>query len=1445
MKTVLPNIIFRAIGLSLSVLFGMYAEAQAPQADFSASVRSGCGPLTVRFEDRSTGNPRFWNWDFGNGILSNQQNPSVAYAQPGVYTVTLVVRNEEGVDGETKTGYITVYPSPTAAFNADLRIACLGSIIQFTDRSTDDAGSIVAWEWDFGDGTTSNARNPQKQYSEPGFYTVTLQVTSSTGCTRRVSQNRFIRILPGIENAFRVETDSSCRPPFPVRLINETSGPGALTFSWTLGNGASSTDRDPQTSYPAAGSYSVRLITTSEYGCSATLTKDIEITGAQLSASIPSTVCLNSPVQFQNTSSGATSSYWEFGDGGTAEGETVAHQFNAIGTYPVKLITDFGSCRDSVEQNVVVRPLPDPSAFTAGSTEGCSLPFSTTFTAPPGYVSAEWDFGDGTTGTGMNPSHTYTLEGSFAVQLTVTDASGCTGTSTHQDFITVRRMEINTEGFYGNGCVPYSYRPTVTVNSLVPVTAYTWNFGDGTTSSAEAPTHVYSTPGTYTVTLTVRTASGCEETIVVDDAVHVGTPPIVDFTVDTQDGCVSQGFHFTDLSSSADEWQWDFGDGNSSGERNPTHNYSDTGFFSVTLTAIFNGCPQRLTKDHFVHINAPVAAFDFTVNCSNIGSVAFVNQSQINASEPTVSYEWNFGDPANTTSVSANPGTFVYPGPGHYTVRLNVTNGACSHQISRTVAINNDNPTINLSNTDLCPDQRITISAENITDTDIRNYRWSINNGPEFGGGRSFDTSFSATGTYDIRLVAEDINGCETSASRSNAFSIARPTAEFRVSANGGCAGAGIVFTDNSQPANLASRRWHFGDGTIGSGNQTSVTHTYSSAGDYDAFLVVEDSRGCKDSSDVPVTISISSPRAGFMTDRSEACAGVPIQFSDTSSGSGLRYAWDFGDGETSDMPDPQHIFARSDNPYIIKLRITDANGCSDSVTQTIRVSAPTAAFTATDSILICPPAQFRFASESNDYTSLQWNFGNGNTASSETPSQFYNSYGDFLVTLYAFNSAGCVDSTQRTVRIQNPYLSELSYSPITACNELTVDFDITPSVNLPFVFNFGDRTSDSSGARQFSHHYEFPNFYAPSIQYTDNQGCTITVGGPQTIRIIGAVPTFGADKKAFCDEADVYFTNYTIGNDPITGYQWDFRDGSTSTDENVMHRFTRPGTYPVQLTVTTEAGCVRSYQDTIRVYSTPAPTIAAAQACVSDSLTLSGSLSIPDTAVIWNWRLSDGRTLTDQHNRISFTTPGTYTATLTASNTFGCTGTPVTGDITVFPLPEIIGPEEIQLSSGNTMTIPFTYSDEVNAWEWSPATGLSCTGCPQPVANPQNSITYRVDVSDENGCRNSKEIRIIAVCNNLNLFVPNTFSPNNDGNNDVFYPRGKGIVRVNSFSIYNRWGQQVYQRRNFAPNDANSGWRGDFNGKPAPSDTYVYVIEVVCENSVVVPFKGNVTLIR
>lgn len=1379
----------------------------------------------------------------------------MTFSAPGVYSVTLVVRNANGTNGITKTNYITVNPSPQANFTANFTTGCVPSTIQFTDRSNPVAGNIVAWQWDFGDGTTSTQQSPAHQYTATGFYTVTLRITSSTGCESAVAIGRYIRIVAGVIPDFSFAAPVTCQAPFAVNFTNLTSGPGNINYQWNFGNSTSSAQENPTATYGAAGSYTVTLNATSEFGCTGSIQKQVDITGTGTSFNSPDTVCINTPVSFQNTSANTpVSTAWDFGNGLQSTNRDDTSSYQTAGNYTVTLTNTYDNCVGTFSKPVVVVDTPVVN-FTAPVTIACRAPLTVNFQdASPNAISWLWNFGDGTPpSTEKNPSHLYNAEGAYDVTLTITSRFGCTNTITKPAFVQILKPTVAFGNAPAGGCVPYGFRPTANVVALDAVTSYFWEYGDGFTATTPTPTgplHTYTATGNYTIKLTITTAGGCTESVELANGIRTGTPPVSNFTVSANDVCASDAINFTFVPTGptpVDEWLWDFGDGTTSDQQNPSHTYADSGYFSVTVKAFNNKCPTT-SAAQVVHIKPPIASFIYDVACPNGRQVTFTNQSKVN---PAVygpeTYLWNFGD--GNTSNAQNPGSHTYASIGTYTVTLTVSTATCSHSFSQQIELVNEQADFSVSDATPCRKQVFTLTAINSDPANIIQYEWSLDGGPFMVRDRSIDANFPYPGTYSIALRITDINGCTDTKTLPAAVTVSGPTANFTPAKQGGCANTTVAFNDLSTSAtSIQSWMFDFGDGNTQTFTAPPFSHNYTDTGRYVVKLTVTDNNGCQDTYTSIDTIFITKPVAGFKADFTTICPQTDLPFIDTSTGTGLSWLWDFGDGSTSTDQSPIHQYTATSGSFSVKLVITDTVGCKDSVSRTnyITVKKPVPAFTVRDTSSICPLLETKFTFQGSDYESFYWDFGDGDISTLPNPNHFYNNYGTYEAKLYVVGYGGCIDSVSDTINVYNPNTStNMSYNPLTNCNSLMVDFSLITPPSTRFTFYFGDGGMDNSQTKVFQHFYKQPGFYAPAMLLQDSIGCQVTLGGPYTIRIIGAMPFFGVDKKEFCDMGTVNFTNFTIGNDPVVSRTWDFDDGTTTSDSDPTHTFTQPGSYVVKQTVSTQTGCTSTVTDTIRVYGTPHPVIVSdTVVCINDVLPLQGTLTVPDTAITWSWNLGSNGQSADQNTSVKYPQTGTYTISLEATNKLGCKDQ-VSKNIYVPPTPTVTVNGNATIVVGTGIPMPVSYSPNVVSYAWTPPAGLSCTDCPTPFVNPKFTTKYNVRVEDIYGCSAEQGITITVICNAENYFVPNTFSPNGDGQNDVFMPRGRNIDRVNRMQIFNRWGELVYEKRNFMVNDASAGWNGIYKGKPATADVYIYVIEFVCDNASVVPYRGNVTLLR
>jgi len=599
----------------------------------------------------------------------------------------------------------------------------------------------------------------------------------------------------------------------------------------------------------------------------------------------------------------------------------------------------------------------------------------------------------------------------------------------------------------------------------------------------------------------------------------------------------------------------------------------------------------------------------------------------------------------------------------------------------------------------------------------------------------------------------------------------------------------------------------------------------------------------------MPSPLLVTQPIAGFRAD-TFYCPAALLQFTDTSSGVGLRYLWTFGDGGTSTLQNPLHSYPTGNNDYTVKLQITDSSGCTDTVTKInyIKIRSPKAAFRVEDSTTICPPLQTSFTFQGSDYQSYYWDFGDGSQSSLLNPTHFYSTYGTFSPTLYAVGPGGCVDSAKSNVTIHDPRNILVSHSPITtACNSLTVDFDVVVPPGYKFIFDFGDGTIDSSQSTHLTHFYSRPSINLASVSVYDTAaGCLATTYSNPSINVLGAIPLFGMDKTQFCDNGTVAFRDFTTKNDSIISFMWDFGDGTTSGVQDPVHAFNQPGTYIVSLNVTTQSNCSSSYRDTVLVYRTPQPSILSRDSiCVNVNELFVGSIAVPDSVTLWNWDFGDGQVSPRQNNTMKFVVPGDYTIQLITTNKIGCSDT-TTKDIFVSPPPTAEPVQDpLTIFAGGGANLSMNYTGNIVSYTWTPDKQLSCNDCDVPFARPKTNTTYTVEITDRNGCANQSTITVLVLCDRINFFIPNTFSPNGDGQNEVFFPRGTGLFRVKSMMIFDRWGEVVFERKDFPPNDPASGWNGSFKGKKANADVYIYMIEILCDNNTVIPAKGNVTLLR
>jgi gliding motility-associated-like protein len=1188
MKLILARLSLVFISFFLSAI---NAFAQ-PSAGFTAVDPDGCAPHTAVFTNSSTGTGTLtYTWDFGDPNspgTSNQQNPSHIYALPGQYTVTLTVTDANGTDVETKTNFITVFRNPTAHYTISDDTICSGQSITFTDSSVLGDGPITQWEWTFNDGspTVTGVSSVVHTYtnlsSQIAVYVTVLTVTDVNGCNSIVSSDSvFILPSPTASYAFSF---NSCTFPITVNFTNTSSGPSL--YNWDFGDPSSgsnnfSTLTSPTHTYANPGNYLVTL-SNGVPGCLAVDTTTIELTQVTSSFTISDTVaCRNDSVLFTSTSTpSSASTQWFFGDGSPSSFlPNPSHAYINTGTYTVTLTVTQGGCSSSSSRTVRV-PSPPSLIFTSADRTSCVVPFIASFAADTTSqnVAWAWSFGDPGSGalnfsTLQNPTHTYTGFGSYDITLVVTDVNGCSDSIVQTSYIDVLEPTVDFT-IQDSGCVGdiFTYNSIVSSPADPVITNYVWDFGDGTppvSGAIPGTTHQFNAVGIYDVTLTITTQSGCTATLTKTGFARVGTKP--DAQIDSVQHiiCFKGNVQFNDASPPPiTGWLWYFGDGGSSTEQNPGWQYNlDTSGtvdpFDVILFTYYNGCADTDTVANMVTVQSPIPFFEPVYNCNNPNSVSFTNLSG-----GATGYSWDFGD-SSPLSTDTNP-THIYTGPGTYSVTLTANNSANGCTVDTVIEVQITNLTAIASSNTIIACHPGLINFTGSTSQDASAYLWNFDDPSSgvFNISREADTLhiFNAPGFYTVQLTTIDINMC--SKTDTIQVHIIGPTAGFSADAIGSCSQIFITFTDTSLTEGGAITQWIWNYGT-GAPNDTTFsgqgTHTYASTGSFSVTLTTIDVNGCRDVHTSLNYINITVPTAGILIPDTNACRNTPEIFIGSAGAPGtfvtpVTYEWNFGDGQTyTDTSNiASHTYASNGN-YTVSLKVTDANGCSDSTSREIFVFTTSADFSVTTTSECVVDAlgikranvKAVFNSDSTAYTSqaiYDWDmtvFRDSNSTFGNYTYNFNVPPGSYDVTLILTNDLGCKDTVVQpgAVVVPGP-TGNFSFVPDSGCTPLTVTFTGTSANSSIFAWDFGDGSvATGTSSSTVTHTYTQPGNYTPQFllgfQLT-NDFCYIPVDTIGDVVVTSLLLVDILEDTLFINEGqkDTLNVIVTNGTPPYT-YTW------------------------------------------------------------------------------------------------------------------------------------------------------------------------------------------------------------------------------------------------------------------------------------------------------------------
>ncbi len=1367
-----------------------------PELDYSWNYSCMGEPVQFNVESPPTDIPAVvsWDWDFGDGGISTDMNPLHVYPVAGTYNVSLTIVDTMAATN-TIIKQIVVNPLPVALFSID-PLTCAMNDVQFHDLSTTPTGFITQWHWEFGDGNTQTVNFPNDpdviyQYAAIGTYTVSLTITNSDSCENTTTNDITITASP---TAMFSHSEGCESNPFTFTDTSIENGGGIiLQWNWDFGDLASGTDntstlQNPVHMFSAAGSYDVELMIMNSNGCTDTTTMTITVEEDPEVEFSWTANCQGEETLFEvdETITNVTeveTFAWTFGDGGTSNLQNPTHIYTVAGDYTVTLmITTTAQCMASVTHTVPINPLPTANFdHDAPACLNQEVEFTDLSSSQNGLIETwEWDFGDGNTITITAPdnpdvTHLYTSDGNYDVMLTVTDGEGCINEVTKNvEVVSNPIADFN----YDETCYnePVYFTDMSIENGGPDIQSWEWFFGDpasGTNnnSNLQNPTHVFTAPGVYTTTLIIISTMGCSDTTEQD--ITIDELPLASIGVLDDSICLGQLAEFTGIGTNISTWYWEFGDGGTSIDQNPSYMYQSPGEYIVTLTVTGIGTEQcTFTTDTTITVNgAPEAMFEYENTC--LGDSTYFTDLSYSQYGFVSIWDWDFGD--GNTSTMEDPSHY-YQNNDDYEVTLIVTdNYGCSDTISLWVQVY-DSPNPSFTWDQVCdPVGQVNYFDESTPGTDgapIVGWSWELDDG-YFSSEIDPSYIYNIIDTcYTILLTVTDNNGCESTDTNTQVCLHGELEIDFTTTTV--CQNQETTFTAiyGPQSDSVASYTWNFNDGSpIEITYYDTIAHIFPQPGMYIVELTAVDTNDCIATIYKEVTVD-SLPTAQF-TNTIGNCA-TATEFTDISLGGGEfieNWYWEFGDiaspDNTSTLQNPTHLYGPNDSIYHVKLIVTNFNGCIDSIEQDVYVEPCVVANFELPVGNNCARTELCFTdtsnitSNNNAIDQWRWEFGDGQTynyGDHQNPiCHTYDDAGDYdvqLIVVATINGTTYQDTMVRTLTVNPTPLAEIGVTN-NCLNDTTRFYDNSTTFGAPILtyeWTFGDETTANDTSSMQDPKYKYPSYgdYITQLIVDNEYGCIDTI--TDTITVF-KLPEAEFSFEELCMSYYTYFTDESIGDSSdIANYNWTFdinqHDTNTSIEPSPVNIYDTAGIYYPRLVIMDENLCKDSIDKVVDIKPIPTSNFMIVDTIQQGNIYLQ-NLTLDAWDFYWDFDYDYGESSTEVSPTHQYEVDGNYDVMLVSYNEFNCPDT-----------------------MHQIYNLLFT-----------------------------------------------------------NLFVPNAFSPSSALTDlQIFKPTG---INIKSYrlEVYSAWGNLVFESTQLNDGAPAEGWDGTYKNKDLPTGSYIWRISAVFED--------------
>jgi len=957
--------------------------------------------------------------------------------------------------------------------------------------------------------------------------------------------------------------------------------------------------------------------------------------------------CLDVGKQILNTTTEVQNHYWSISDGSLSNQSSPIFTIDTVGFFDVNYIAETNKgCLDSASSSIEV--LAPPVANFTAPDSGCG-PLIVDFTnnSVGKYISFLWDLGlenylgiDSVSTDTIPSSQSYPagiyFDTTYYTSLTV---SNYCGVSVQNLDIISMPVPVSRFGPYSNvgGCA--SGTITLANNSHGLPDTYYWDFGDGTfgVNNDTLFDHYY-TPGPstlfYTITMAVTNECGTDTTT--ETVTILPSSLVAFFSVDTTVGCAPFSVDFEQFSIGGSTSSWDFNDGNFSNSYSPTHTFTDSGTYEVSL-AVSNVCNFD-TAYKTIRVNtSPNVSFSVTDDTLCAGSTFQFN----NSSDFAISNNWDFGDGA--TSFLTNP-NHIYADSGSYRAILtgtSLTNNCPAFDSVDLVVLPYPEITASSDTSNGCIPLPVNFSS---TVNSVGYYLWDFGDGNSSNLANPYHT-YSTDGYYSVNVRFEDLTGCVDSFDFNvNPYPV--PQTNFVSQQLDTCV---LPINYNFQNLSLggSSYSWDFGDGNVSS--LASPAHTYTAEGNYDINLITSNTYGCEDSTSTTIIVN-PVPSSQFDAIQLDTCS-IPANYNFANNSTGaIAYIWDLGDGVASNLPNLSHSY-NNDGTYEISLISMNAVGCFDTAFVTVNViPVPDLSFNFTPLDTCTVPASFSFQNTSLGATNYLWDFGDGLYSPLTSPFHTFNAAGDYNVNLTSTNIFGCSDTSTQLISVNPIPVAQFNPIQLDTCT-LPASYSLvnTSSGSIVYSWSLGDGSNTNSANLNYA--YTNSGTYDITLSAMNQYGCfdssTVTV-------IVPPIPTadFSSNKLDLCVLPSNYsFTNNSVG---ASNYIWTFDTLANSIQTNPIFTFNNDGIYEVSLLATNSSGCSDSIIEFINVNPIPVADFNLDTTIGCEPFTAIFT-NTSQNATFYNWDFNDGNYGAFFNGFHQFQNFGNYTVNLVVEDINGC----------------------------------------------------------------------------------------------------------------------------------------------------------------------------------------------